>query len=84
VGWSSAFDPVEDGFWRIRHDESADDIVFETAPDVWGAPGPWRAHFRSPIEVPVNSMRVELKAGTSGPQTFLPGTAVFDNVRIGR
>ena len=68
-------------FWRIRHDATTDQIVFETAPSAGGVPGAWTVRATTPREFVLTSVRFELKAGTSDAQTNAPGTVAFDNFR---
>ncbi len=80
TNFSMAFDPVQHAFWRIRHDPAADEMVFETAPAVSGAPGFWSERRRMARELPITAMRIELKAGTWKLEESAPGTVVFDNL----
>jgi len=59
------------------------DVVFETAPDNGGVPGTYTERFRDAWSsaVAATSLKVELKAGTSGAEVA-PGSAYFDNVRV--
>jgi len=57
---TSAFDLAAHAFWRIRHDATSNNIMFETAPNNSGLPGGWTARRtipRSPGDRPAR--RVE-------------------------
>ncbi len=47
-------------YWRMRHDTVWDDMVFETAPKVSGAPGTWTPR-------PVLAIKDRPPGGVSGP-----------------
>ena len=82
-----AYNPVNHAFWRIRHDEASDQVVFEAAPASGGAPGTWvQLHARAWNEaaVPLNSVMFELKGGTWRIEANNPGTVVFDNFKAAR
>jgi|SRR6267142_5051647 len=81
---TSAFDLAAHAFWRIRHDATSNNIMFETAPNNSGLPGGWTARRTIPRDLPVTALRVELKAGSSETQSVSPGTVRFDDVRAAR
>jgi endonuclease/exonuclease/phosphatase family metal-dependent hydrolase len=74
-------------YLRIRKVANAatgtQDVVFETAPDNGGVAGTFTERFRATWDsgVAATALKVELKAGTSGPEAGA-GSAYFDNVRI--
>ena len=78
-------------FLRIRHDSGTDRVVFETAPASAGnanLPGGWTLRYQEPWTnwngtsgVELNSVRFEVRAGTSTSETNVPGTLSFDNFR---
>ncbi|PYQ68775.1 MAG: hypothetical protein DMG01_30270 [Acidobacteria bacterium] len=78
------FDAVAHAFWRIRHDAASSNIVFETAPSNGGLPGTWTTRRTVARELSVTAMRLELKAGSTDPQSVSPGTVRFDDVRAAR
>lgn len=78
--FSTAFDPVQHAWWRIRHDTATNELVFETAPDAGRAPGSFSERRRMARELAITAMRIELKAGTWKPESGAPGTVVFDDV----
>src|SRR5581483_2215725 len=80
------FNPTNHAFWRIRHNSSANSVVFETAPNSGGAPGAWTSVYTEPWSSNVNlaSIQFELKAGTWQAETSAPGTAIFDNFRAAK
>ena len=76
------FDPVNHAFWRLRHDATSGNIVFETAPANGGVPGPWAQRYAeawNTSAVPLNNVLFELKAGTWRRESSSPGTVIFDN-----
>jgi hypothetical protein len=81
---SIAFDATAHAFFRIRHDASLNNVVFETAPNVSGMPGAWTAQRTITRDLTVTAMRLELKAGSSDAQSVSPGTVRFDDLRAAR
>lgn len=82
--FTSAYSPSVHRFWRIRHDQTAGSVVFETATDlssgwVFVVSEPWDT-----AAVPLSSVIFELKAGTWQPESVAPGTVIFDNFRAAR
>ena len=77
--FSIPFDPVQHAWWRIRHDSTTDEMVWETAPDAGGAPGAWSEQKRMTRELSITAMHIELKAGTWKGETN-PGTVSFDDL----
>jgi phosphatidylinositol-3-phosphatase len=79
---STAYNATTQQFLRIRHDASAGNVVWETAPNNSG--GSWTQQCSTAwntTAVPVNSVLFEMKAGTSVPESTAPGTILFDNFR---
>ena len=76
--FTSAYNSVTDRFWRIRHDQSTGNVVFETAADNVN----WivRYNERWNAAVSLKSIIFELKAGTWQAESA-PGTVVFDNFK---
>jgi len=81
---TATYDPTQMGFWRIRHDNATDQIKFETAQNVAGAPGTWVTKLSAARELAVTAVKVELKGGTYQTETNNPGTVTFDNVRVAK
>jgi hypothetical protein len=74
-------------WWRIRHDQSTNRVVFETASDNPDLAASWVFRYSEPWDtaaVPLSSVLFELKAGTWQPESIAPGTVVFDNFRAAR
>lgn len=74
-------------YWRIRHDQPAGNVVFETAADNPGLAGSWTIRYSERWDgaaVPLNSVLFEIKGGTWQVETIAPGTVVFDNFKAGR
>jgi hypothetical protein len=78
------YDAVADAHWRIRHIAASDQMVFETAPDNGGTPGAWTTRATIARELPLGSVFIELKAGTSTSESTAPGTVAFDNVHVAK
>lgn len=82
--FTSAYTPSVHRFWRIRHDQTTGNVVFETATDLSAG---WIFRFSEPWDtaaVPLSSVIFELKAGTWQAESVAPGTVVFDNFRAAR
>ncbi|HET6854716.1 MAG TPA: IPT/TIG domain-containing protein, partial [Pyrinomonadaceae bacterium] len=85
--FSSAYNSAVHRYWRIRHDLSTGNVVFETASDNPGLPGSWIVRYTEPwnnASVPLATIVFELKAGTWQPEPVAPGTVVFDNFKAAR
>jgi len=70
--------PAVQHFWRIRHIQSTDSVVFETSPDG----DVWTLRNSVPRQLSVTAMNLELGAGTN-LSIANTGNAIFDNVQIG-
>lgn len=81
-----AYSSTNHQFLRIRHDSSAGNVVFETAPNNGGAPGTWTAVYTEAwsASVALTSMIFEIKAGTWQAEANPPGTPIFDNFRAAK
>jgi hypothetical protein len=64
-------------FWRLRHDTSSDQLVWETSADGQV----WTIRRTITPESPLSNVRIYLGAGTYLPET-VPGFAIFDNFRF--
>jgi hypothetical protein len=85
--FTAAFDPINDRYWRIRHDSSTGRVVFETAPDNGGSPGSWTQRFNeawNTTAIPLTSVLFEIKGGTWQPESNAPGTVIFDNFKAAK
>ncbi len=71
------YNPVEQRFWRLRHDAIEQTINFETSPDA----RVWHLRYKSAISKSVKALTAELSAGTTKPVSN-PGTAIFDNLGV--
>ena len=81
------FNATNHAFWRIRHDAISGQIVFETAPSNAGTPGTWTMLYSEPwntAAVPLNSLLLELKAGTWRIEGANPGSVIFDNFKAAK
>jgi hypothetical protein len=84
---TAAFNAVTDRYWRIRHDSSSGNVVFETASDNGGVPGTWTLRYSgqwNTAAVPLAAVRFELKGGTWQSEAADPGLVIFDNFRAAR
>ena len=82
-----AFNPVNHAFWRIRHNATNGQVVFEVAPANGDVPGAWsqiHAQAWNTSAVPLSSVLFELKAGTWRIESNNPGTVIFDNFKAAR
>ena len=85
--FTSAYNSVAHRFWRIRHDQSTGNVIFETAADNPGVAASWTVRHSEPWDsgsVPVTGVIFELKAGTWQPESTAPGIVIFDNFRAAR
>jgi hypothetical protein len=85
--FTSAYDPAVYRYWRIRHDQSTGNVVFETANDNAGLPGTWTVRYSErwdTASVPLSAVIFEIKAGTWQVESVAPGTVVFDNFKLAR
>ena len=73
------YNAVQHRFWRIRHDAAADVVVFETSAD--GVT--WVEQRRVTRGISLAAVRMQLCSGTPNLSSA-PGTAIFDNFRLGR
>lgn len=75
---SIPFDPSAHRFWRIRHDQNANVIYFETSANdtVWISRKTVTPGFS------LTSLRVDLLAGCYGTGNSSPGTVKYDNVKL--
>lgn len=64
-------------FWRLRHEATENQILWETSPDAQD----WTVRRRLTPQIPVTEVFVYIGAGTYLNETN-PGTAVFDNFRF--
>jgi phosphatidylserine/phosphatidylglycerophosphate/cardiolipin synthase-like enzyme len=78
-----AYSATSHQYLRIRHDAGTNRVLFETAPDSGGAPGTWTTRFSQTWDaaIPLTGVMIELKGGTSSPQTN-PGQVRWDKVRV--
>ncbi len=83
----AAYNPTTHRYWRIRHEAATGKVVFETATDDSGTPGPWTIRYSEPwntASIPLGALLIELKAGTWTPETSAAGLVLFDNFRLVR
>jgi RHS repeat-associated protein len=75
---SIPFDGTANRFWRIRHDQSTNQIFFETSANntVWLTRKTVTAGFS------VTSLRFDLLAGAYGTGNSSPGAAKYDNFKL--
>ena len=85
--FTATFNPINHRYWRIRHDVASGAVVFETASDNGGVPGPWAERFRevwNAALIPLTSVQLELKAGTWQAEANGAGIVTFDNFRLAK
>src|SRR6185437_8310613 len=75
---SIPFDAIAHRFWRIRHDQNANLIYFETSANdtVWASRKTVRPGFS------LTSLKIDLLAGCYGTGNSSPGTVKYDNVKL--
>jgi len=76
---NATYNSTQHHYWRIRHDATNGQIVFETSADA----ATWTARRTVATQLAITALRVELSGGTTASVTS-PGTAIFDNLEIGR
>jgi hypothetical protein len=85
--FTAAYNAVTHRYWRIRHDQSTGNVVFETAADNPGVAGSWSARYMERWDtgaVPLATVMFELKSGTWQVESAAPGLVVFDNFKAAR
>ena len=71
------YDATQFRFWRLRHDQVADTVLFETSPDG----NVWTARQTVARQFSLSAVKFELIAGT-GSSIAVPGSAIFDNFQL--
>jgi hypothetical protein len=74
----SSYNGTDDRFLRIRFE--GEDVLFETSQS--GAADTWTARRRIAAELPRTNLHVMLLAGTYDTAPDVPGTALYDNLKI--
>ena len=64
-------------YWRFRHDQATDQILFETSNDGLA----WAVRRSVARAISITAIRFELSAGTANPQS-VPGFAIFDDFAL--
>jgi hypothetical protein len=72
------FNPTAHHYWRIRHDQNANTINFETSPDT----EVWTTQKTAATGFPVTSLRFYLFAGCWGTGNANPGVVKYDNFQL--
>jgi len=75
---SIPFDAAANRFWRIRHDQSANQIYFETSAD----DSVWLTRKTVTPGFSLTSLRFHLLAGAYGNGNSSPGAAKYDNFKL--
>lgn len=65
-------------FWRIRHDQNANTIYFETSSDG----STWTVRKTAAVGFSLTALRVSLFAGAWGTGNGAPGAAMYDNLQL--
>lgn len=73
-----AYDPAAFPFWRIRHDQIASLIYFETSPDG----DVWTVRKTAAVGFDLTNLRFTLMAGAWGTGNSNPGAAIYDNFKL--
>jgi hypothetical protein len=71
------YDPASHRSWRLRHEASLNEILWETSADGTN----WEVLRRATPQIPLEKVFVTLGAGTYTPE-IEPGLAAFDNFRL--
>jgi len=74
----ATFDPAAEHYWRVRHDQTANMINFETSAD--GTK--WTIRKSAAVGFSLTSLRFYLYAGAWGTGKGTPGTAKYDNFQL--
>ena len=85
--FTSAYNSVAHRFWRIRHEQSTGNVVFETASDNPGVAGSWVSRYSErwdSVSIPLSTLVFELKAGTWQVEALAPGTVIFDTFKVAK
>jgi hypothetical protein len=72
------FDPTAHRYWRMRHDQNANTINFETSPDT----EVWTTRKTAATAFPVTNLRFYLMAGCWGTGNANPGVVKYDNFQL--
>jgi RHS repeat-associated protein len=75
---SIPFDSVANRFWRIRHDQSANFIYFETK----ATNGAWLVRKTVTPGFSLTALRFHLLAGAYSGGNSTPGSAIYDNFKL--
>src|ERR1051325_10591751 len=71
------YDPTDHRCWRLRHEATLNQILWETSPDGTN----WTILRRATPEISLDNIYVSLAAGTYTPEVE-PGLAAFDNFKF--
>ena len=85
--FTSGYNAVTDRFWRIRHEQSTGNVVFETASSSPDVAGSWVVRYSEhwdTASVPLSSVWLEVKAGTWQAESLAPGTVIFDTFKAAK
>lgn len=80
---SVSYNSVNQRYWRIRHDQAGNRVVFEVAADG----GNWTQIYSevwSTSGIPLGAVQVEIKAGTWQTEVNAAGKVIFDNFKIAK
>ncbi len=72
------FDPVAHHYWRIRHDQNANTINFDTSADG----SSWTTRKTAAVAFSLTGLRFYLYAGAWGTGNGSPGAAKYDNFQL--
>lgn len=84
---TAAYSTANDRYWRVRHDATSGNVIFETAPNNGGSPGSWTVRYTeawNTAAIPLGSILLEIKGGTWQAESNAPGKVIFDNFRAAK
>jgi len=84
---TASYNSVNHRYWRIRHDQATNKVVFEVAADSGGGPGSWTQIYNeawSTSGIPLGAVQVELKGGTWQVEVNAGGKVIFDNFKLAK
>ena len=84
---SVSYSGVNHRYWRIRHDQGSNRVVFEVAADNGGVAGSWTALYSevwNTSGIGLGSVQMELKGGTWQVEVNAGGKVMFDNFKLAK
>jgi hypothetical protein len=84
---TTSYSAVNHRYWRIRHEQATNRVVFEVAADNGGVAGSWTQMYSeawSTSGVGLGVVQMELKAGTWQAEVNTGGKVIFDNFKVAK